>query len=209
MSDGLAKQWRKPRSRASASSGVPGSVIATNRDPSGTFSQKYAKCERVSVVVPDFEAITNSVRSRSSDRSTARIWSGFVVSSTFTSSIPGATPNVSRSTSGASDEPPMPASTAAVSPSDAQPAANSFSSGMRSAMTSWTVSHPSRSVISVGSCRQSVKSFRQIRRTASSESSSASRRSTAGCSPARCEATRTRSSRIARTFPSICSASLR
>ena len=56
---------------------------------------------------PDFDAEMNSVRSRSSFACSSRIAAGCVVSSTWKRSPP----NVCRSTSGASDEPPMPSST--------------------------------------------------------------------------------------------------
>ena len=110
---GLAGNVRRnPCPFARFSSGVPGSVTATNREPSETSDQKCSKCESVSVVVPDLLAMTNSVRSRSMARCTARIWSGWVESSATRSSPRSATPNVSRNTSGARDDPPIPQSTA-------------------------------------------------------------------------------------------------
>ena len=57
MSGGLENTQRKPLSLASFSSDVPGSVIAANCLPFFfVWSKKYAKCERVSVVSPDFDA---------------------------------------------------------------------------------------------------------------------------------------------------------
>ena len=112
MSPGLEKTARNPRSRASSSSGVPGSVIATNRSPPGASSQKWARWLRVSVVVPDLLATMNSVRGSSSERVTRSIVAGCVVSSTISSSAPSAAPNVVANTSGASEEPPIPSSTA-------------------------------------------------------------------------------------------------
>ena len=47
---------RKPRSRASCSRALPGSVTAAKRLPfSPAQVQKYSRCERVSIVEPDFE----------------------------------------------------------------------------------------------------------------------------------------------------------
>ena len=59
----------------------------------------------VSTVLPDLLATTTTVRSSRSARA-ARTWCGSVVSSTVSS-----TPSVRVMTSGASDEPPIPAST--------------------------------------------------------------------------------------------------
>src|SRR3712207_1860888 len=126
MSGGFSNTARKPRSRARSPSGVPGSVIATKRFPSGASSQKCARCESVSVVVPDLLATTKSVRSSSSASVILRIVAGCVVSRTISSSEPSATPNVDIRTSGASDEPPMPRSTAVSSPSAAARFANAI-----------------------------------------------------------------------------------
>src|SRR4051812_42939996 len=87
------------------SSSEPGSVTAQNsRAFLRVFSQKYSVWERVSSVEPDFEDETNSVRWRSSFSSSARIAFGCVVSRTWNRS----TSKLRRSTSGASDEPPIP-----------------------------------------------------------------------------------------------------
>ncbi len=103
MQGSLRNTRRKPRSVASASSGLPGSVTATKRDPSPPVrSQKCAKCESVSIVPPDFDETTNTVRSRSTAPSSARTAAGSVESSTCRRSAP----KERRSTSGASDEPP-------------------------------------------------------------------------------------------------------
>jgi hypothetical protein len=85
-------------------------VIAANISPRPpVFSQKNSVWERVSRVVPDLDDETKNVRSRSSCPSSARIARGCVVSRTWNQS----TPNVRRSTSGASDEPPIPQRTTA------------------------------------------------------------------------------------------------
>ena len=68
MSGGLRNVLRKPRAAASSASGVPGSVIATKREPGSAmpfpFSQtsKYFWNDSVSVVVPDLVETRNSVR---------------------------------------------------------------------------------------------------------------------------------------------------
>ena len=152
---GFARNTRRnPCSLPSSSSGVPGSVIATKCEPSGISDQNRAKCEFVSVVVPDLLAMTNSVERTSMARCTSRIWSGCVESRTIRSSAPSATPSVSRNTSGARDDPPMPHSTAVRRPSSWQARANARRSSRSSSRV--TSSQPSRSEISAGTGRQTV-----------------------------------------------------
>src|SRR5919109_3676000 len=120
MSGGLGKIQRNWWSLASFSSEVPGSVMAANCAPGPdplpcgereTCSQKYAKCDSVSVVSPDFEATTKSeVGILILDR-TDRIVAGSVVSRTWSFGWPLIVPKVLRRTSGHRLEPPMPRST--------------------------------------------------------------------------------------------------
>ena len=116
------------------------------------------------------------------DRSTAAIAAGSVVSSTWTLSAPFGTPNVCRNTSGARLLPPIPISTASVTPSATSWARRSSSSGTRSSIRSATWSQPSRSRISCSTVPfdfQSAASFSEIRRTTAACSSWARRPSTA------------------------------
>ena len=77
---------------------------------SASRSQKYSSSDTDSIVVPDFDATMNTVRARSSPASTARISSGSVVSSTWSSGAPGR--RTARTISSAPRlEPPMPRST--------------------------------------------------------------------------------------------------
>ena len=156
MSGGLRKTRRKLRSRASFSSGVPGSVIATKCEPSGVRAQNCSMWEFVSSVVPDLLAITYSVSSGGSSSVTRATAAGCVVSSTTSSSAPSAAPYVRANTSGARLDPPIPHSTAVRKPSDAAFFAKASRSGTCSSIVSITVSQPSRSVISVGSGFHSV-----------------------------------------------------
>ena len=165
MSSGFRNTARNPCSRAIVSSGVPGSVIATNCVPFGALSQKNAKWLSVSVVPPDLLATTNRVRSSSSSPATRSIVAGCVVSSTMSSSAPSANPNVRAKTSGARLDPPIPSSTAVSNPSAAACFANASSSPIRSCIRSTTVSQPRRLAISVGSSFQTVWSLRQMRST--------------------------------------------
>src|SRR5262245_53439833 len=103
-------------SRPSFSSGEPGSVTMTKWRPmslipaSSKACQYARRCESVSTVDPDLLETTTTVRSSRSARA-ERTWCGSVVSSTVSG-----TPRVRVITSGASDEPPMPASTTWSSP---------------------------------------------------------------------------------------------
>src|SRR2546425_7965837 len=127
MSGGFEKIQRKSCSLAIFSSPEPGSVIAANCLPapppgfagdlptSGedfmTCSQKYAKCERVSVVSPDFEAtMKRELWILIFDR-TPRMVAGSVVSRTCSFGWPLTAPNVLRRTSGHRLEPPIPSRT--------------------------------------------------------------------------------------------------
>jgi hypothetical protein len=83
MSAGFRNTDRNPCSRASLSSGVPASVIATNWAPFGVRSQKNAKWLSVSVVPPDLLATMNRVRSNSSSPARRSIVAGCVVSRTM------------------------------------------------------------------------------------------------------------------------------
>jgi len=76
-----------------------------------TCSQKYSLCDSVSVVLPDLEATTNRVSSRSILARSARMVPGSVVSSTCSPGWPFTWPKVLRSTSGPRLDPPMPSST--------------------------------------------------------------------------------------------------
>ena len=74
---------RKACLAASASRPEPGSVIATNRLPSSSTSEKKcANSDSGSIVPPDFEETTNSVRWRSTAPWIARILAASVESST-------------------------------------------------------------------------------------------------------------------------------
>ena len=148
MFGSFSKLARKPCSRASSSSELPGSVIAMKWLPSRTSEWKYSNSDSVSIVPPDLVETTNSVRSRSICSRTARIAAGSVESSTCSASAPSVAPKVRQSTSGARLEPPIPSSTASVRPSAAQPRANSTSSSARSSIASEIVSQPRRSPIS-------------------------------------------------------------
>ena len=129
---------RKPRSCACCSSSEPGSVMAQT-DAAAPCVPKYSRCERVSSVEPDFEAATKRVRSRSRLPSRRLIAAGCVVSSTWKLSAA----NARRSTSGASEEPPIPSRTNASNSSIAA-SAKAFSSGMRGRTRSTTSSQPSQ-----------------------------------------------------------------
>src|SRR4051812_24706621 len=105
----------------------------------------------------------NSVRSRSTDSSSARIALGWVVSRTWNASEP----NVRRSTSGPRLEPPMPRRTTASSPSSAIASAKSTSSSTRSRMRPGSSSQPSHfassePVQTVGS-RSQIRSISSVR----------------------------------------------
>ena len=110
------KTARQPADSHAACSGEPGSVTATRRVRGSIPASRNAasttrRCESVSTVEPDLEETTSTVRSRS--RSRAReTWSGSVESRTSSS-----TPAVAAITSGARDEPPMPARTTRSTPS--------------------------------------------------------------------------------------------
>src|SRR5579863_6914403 len=62
MFGSFSKVWRNPCSAASASSELPGSVIATKCRPSATSEWKYSKSESVSTVPPDLVDTTKSER---------------------------------------------------------------------------------------------------------------------------------------------------
>ena len=138
-----ARPGRRRGSRARARARPapsPGSVIAANWRPRPPVrSQKYSRCERVSIVEPDFDEARKSVCSRSTSRSSRRIASGWVVSRTWNEPAP----NVRRSTSGASDEPPMPSRTTSSNCSVAAPA-KAFSSSRWSRIRETTSSQPSQ-----------------------------------------------------------------
>ena len=115
-------------------------MIAANCAPRPPVrSQKYSRCERVSIVEPDFEEARKSVCSRSTLRSSRRIASGWVVSRTWNDS----TSNVRRSTSGASEEPPMPSRTQSWNCSVAA-SAKAFSSSTWARTRVTTSSQPSQ-----------------------------------------------------------------
>ena len=111
-----ARMTWAPISRPIFSSGEPGSVTMTKCRPTSSTPASENACQytrrwaSVSTVDPDLLATTTTVRS-SRSASAARTWCGSVVSSTV-----NATSRVRVMTSGASDEPPMPASTMWSSP---------------------------------------------------------------------------------------------
>src|SRR5437764_11241367 len=136
MSGGLGKTQRHLLSLASVSSEEPGSVIAANCQPAPlpsplpcrereTCSQQYAKCDRVSVVSPDFEATMKRVVGSLIRDRTPRIVAGSVVSRTCNRGCPRTTPKVLRRTSGHRLEPPMPSSTTSVYSLPSLPSATS------------------------------------------------------------------------------------
>ncbi len=101
------KTARKARSRASASSSLPGSVTAAKCSPRPPAqAQKYSRCERVSIVEPDFEETTTSVEPGSSCSPILRTAAGWVESNIWKL----ARWNARRITSGARLEPPIPSS---------------------------------------------------------------------------------------------------
>ena len=157
---GSPANTRMLRVFASCSSAEPGSVIAMNCSPAPTFAQKYSKCESVSRVPPDFDETMNIVLLRSRDFSACRIIAGCVVSSTCSCFAP----NVCFSTSGASEEPPMPSRTN-VSNFLRASAANSAISPARSCIRLGSSSQPSH--LSSSAPVQMVASRSQIRSTSS------------------------------------------
>src|SRR5919109_783430 len=160
---------------ASCSSAEPGSVIATKRSPSPSVcSQKYSKWASVSSVVPDFEETTNIVSSRSIESTACRIIAGCVVSRTCRLF----TPNVRFSTSGASDEPPMPSRTNVVKRERAS-SANARMSSSRSWIRFGSSSQPSQR--SSSAPVQTVASRAQIRSTSSCWLATATRRPSSRC----------------------------
>src|SRR3954469_17861908 len=161
MSGGFSKTLANPRSLATSTRRVPGSVMAAYRDPSGTLSQQWASSALGSSVVPDLELI----RKKASDRSTDATVFGSVVSSTNRRSLWWA----DRNTSGPKDEPPMPHSTMRSALTDDAHACNSAASDcMR-----WTTSnHPSRSLASLPSGHR-LTSRRSSRSASCSASASA------------------------------------
>jgi hypothetical protein len=94
MSSGLVNNRRYPRARASCSSGVPGSVIATKESPARspatqrTHSNAACSNEETSSVVPDLEDTTTSVVAGSWLASAASTEAGEVLSSTVTGIAP-------------------------------------------------------------------------------------------------------------------------
>src|ERR1043165_6024205 len=108
MSAWFQKTRLKPCSSAVFTSGVPGSVIATKLSPDFTRSYQNLKNTFGSVVVPDFDAITNKHFSASIRSANEAITSGSVESSTSNSGKPAWCPNVCASISGHNEEPPMP-----------------------------------------------------------------------------------------------------
>ncbi len=109
---------------------MPGSVIATQCAPACSptrcwrRSQKNARSASISAVVPDFEENRYSVRAGSLRCCAASTAAGSVESRTQRSRKPRCTPSERRSTSGASDEPPMPQRTAWVKPAARTSSAN-------------------------------------------------------------------------------------
>src|SRR3989440_9815966 len=101
MSGGLGKIHRNSCSLASFSSPDPGSVMAANCLPFRfACSQKYAKCERVSVVSPDLDATMKSELWILIFDRTPRIVAGAVVARACIFGWPFTAPNVLRRTSG-------------------------------------------------------------------------------------------------------------
>src|SRR5437660_12782535 len=122
MSGGLGKIQRKSCSLASFSNPEPESVMAANCQPAPlpdplpcrereTCSQKYPKCDSVSVVSPDLDATMKSELWILIFERTPRIVAGSVVSRTCSLGWPLTAPNVFRRTSGQRLEPPIPSRT--------------------------------------------------------------------------------------------------
>src|SRR5829696_1368107 len=170
MSGRFSQTAAKARSRASAPSSLPGSVMTAKRAGSGWRSQAQARWLRVSNVEPDLDAATCSVRSGDSSAARRAIAAGSVVSRTCSAGpAPGATPWAS--TSGKRLEPPMPMTSTWSTPA-ATRLAILLSASRPVTMSGTTVSQPRRSATSVGSSRQRVWSADQALETALSSVSS-------------------------------------
>ncbi len=100
--------------------------------------EKARRCESVSTVEPDFEDTTSTVRERSVPIASA-IWPESVVSTTSRG-----TPAVAQMTSGASEEPPMPASVTMSTPSARSSARSSAISASRPVELVGRSTQPSR-----------------------------------------------------------------
>ncbi len=135
---------RKACLLASSSRPEPGSVIATKLLPCSTSEKKCANSDSGSIVPPDFEETMNSVRRRSSARSTVWIRAASVESSTCSRALPSRPSNARRRTSGASEEPPIPSSTMSCISSSCTSAANSSSAPSSPSVRSAIVSQPRR-----------------------------------------------------------------
>ena len=92
-------------------------------------SQKWARCESVSTVVPDLLDTMYPVVAGSIAPVTRVIASGSVVSSTWSVGCPSALPKELRSTSGQRLEPPMPSRTQSRHPASRTSTASALSAG--------------------------------------------------------------------------------
>jgi hypothetical protein len=90
---------------------------------------KRSRWQAISIVVPDLEAATTRVEAHGSRRSTSSTAPGSVESSTVRRGEPAVGPKTRASTSGNSDDPPMPTSRTSVTPSATTPAAIRSRSG--------------------------------------------------------------------------------
>ncbi len=132
-----------PASAARAAKGEPGSVTTTicRAGDSPAASKAPAIARRwlsVSIVPPLLLLTTATVRDRSPDKA-ARTWLGSVLSRVTSSA-----PSTAAITSGASEDPPMPASTTRSRPRARQVASSSASSGRVARERSGASSQPSR-----------------------------------------------------------------
>ena len=118
--------------------------MATKCCPSGISEKKCANSDSGSIVPPDLEETMNSVRAGSTAAVTARTLAASVESSTCRRGPSPCPAKERRSTSGASEEPPMPSSTASVKPSLRTSAAKASRSPSSARMRSAIVSQPSR-----------------------------------------------------------------
>ena len=137
-------------------------IAAKNSPRLPARSQKKSRCERVSRVVPDLEAATKSVASRSSDSARRRMAAGCVVSSTWKDSAP----KLRLITSGARLEPPIPSRTkVSICPGAASSSTKRCRSPSRLRIRIGSSSQPSHLASSLPV--QSVGSRSQIRATSS------------------------------------------
>ena len=120
----------QPSALAAASSLEPGSVTATQRAPSlPESSQKYDRSSSGSMVEPDLEEQMKIASRGSIAFATSPTWPGSVESSTCSFGPSVVPPKTVASTSGPSEEPPMPSSTADLWPRPSSRSLTSVSCG--------------------------------------------------------------------------------